>query len=99
MPISSAANSNVATGDPPPRYGDYPELFWDLKPDAEIDLDHPVIVARVLREGNLRHVRELVPMEVLRKHLPDIFIPDHVRRFWTRVLELRDTELRRSAGA
>ncbi|HEX2203196.1 MAG TPA: hypothetical protein VHG91_07850 [Longimicrobium sp.] len=99
MPTSTTADRPRGVGDPPLRYGDYPELFWDLQPDAEIDLDHPLIVARVLREGNLRHVRELVPLEVLRKHLPDIFIPEHVRLFWTRVLELRETEPRRSAGA
>lgn len=80
--------------DSSPRYGDYPELFWDLQPDVVIDMENPVIIARVLQEGSLRHIRELLPMELLRKHLPDLVIPDNVRLFWTRVLELRSERTR-----
>jgi hypothetical protein len=33
------------------RYGDFPELFWDAQPDAVIDVQSPVTLARLLTSG------------------------------------------------
>lgn len=73
-----------------PRYGDYPELFCDLRADMPVDVNHPSILARILREARLDVILELVPMDHLRRELPNLFVPDYTRRLWTRVLEILD---------
>ena len=70
-----------------PRYGDYPELFWDAVPDAPVDTDNPVVLARVIVRGSMDAVAQLVTPSVLRRELPRLVVPDHVRRFWERVLD------------
>ena len=72
------------------RYGDYPELFWDLKPEAPIDVSRPSILARVLQGASLQTIRQLVPLSLLRRELPTLPVPEHTRLFWTRVVELLD---------
>ena len=81
-----------------PRYGDHPELFWDLQPDAPIDLTRPSIVARILREGSLKTIIALVPPSVLREQLPELVMPEHTRRFWNSVLNELDRRNERPAG-
>lgn len=88
MPPPSSSKPEAKS---PPCYGDYPELFWDMKPDEPILADHPMIIARVLREGSLKAIFELVPFDLLERHLPDLVVPEYVRRFWSRVLEIRCT--------
>lgn len=68
------------------RYRDFPELFQDLDPDAEVDRDDPLIITRVLREGNLSHVRKLVRMDVLAREFDHLELPANIRRFWTLLL-------------
>lgn len=68
------------------RYGDFPELFQDLHPDAEVDCDDPLIIARVLRQGNLSHVKKLVRMDVLAREFDQLDLPENVRDFWSLVL-------------
>ena len=68
------------------RYGDYPELFWDLLPEAVVDATDPVILARLLTQGRLDAIAELVSMEVLRRELDRLVIPEHTREFWRMVL-------------
>lgn len=69
------------------RYGDFPELFQDLDPDAEVDGDDPLIITRVLREGNLSHVKKLVRMDVLAREIDHLDLPAHIRDFWSLVLK------------
>ncbi|TVP43208.1 MAG: hypothetical protein EA350_14035 [Gemmatimonadales bacterium] len=71
---------------PPFRYGDFPELFWDAQPDAEIDVHNPVTLARLLTRGRAEVIGALVPLEVLRERLEVIPLPDHVRVFWRAVV-------------
>lgn len=69
------------------RYRDFPELFQDLDPDAVVDRDDPLIIARVLREGNLSHVKKLVRMDVLAREIDHLQLPEHIRSFWALVLQ------------
>jgi hypothetical protein len=69
------------------RYGDFPELFWDLQKDAEIDRENPSVIARVLRSGNPKSLRELVSAEALIRHFDELVLPEHVRAFWSIVVE------------
>lgn len=78
------------------RYGDFPELFWDLKPDAEIDRNNPRLIARVLTDGSMDAIRKLVPMDVLLRDFEKLDMPDNARRFWSLVVERRRKRL---AGA
>jgi hypothetical protein len=80
------------TGAPRPEeevhhYGDFPELFWDAQPDAELDPESPVVLARVLTRGSMDAVRKLVSAEVLARRLATLAVPEHTRRFWRRVLD------------
>lgn len=79
-------------GAPPPqdpiaRYGHYPALFWDLRSEEAIDVEHPSILARILTQGSLEMIAELVPLDVARRELPSLPMPEHARRFWQVVLE------------
>jgi hypothetical protein len=69
------------------RYGDFPELFQDLDPAAEVDRDNPIIITRVLRDGNLSHVKKLVRMDVLAREFEHLELPANVRGFWTLLLK------------
>jgi hypothetical protein len=71
------------------RYGDFPELFWDVKPDAEIDRTNLRMIARVLTHGSMDAIRKLVPMEVLLRDFEKLDMPDNARRFWSLVVERR----------
>jgi hypothetical protein len=64
------------------HYRDFPELFQDLDPDVEVDRDDPLIIARVLREGNLSHAKKLVRLDVLAREFEHLEIPANVRGFW-----------------
>lgn len=68
------------------RYGDFPELFWDAQPDAPLDAEHPVVLARILTRGSLEVLTRLVSPRALARHLPSLPLDDHARAFWTRVL-------------
>lgn len=82
----------------PPRCGDFPDLFWDLKPDAPIPKDDPMILARVLREGTMHDISVLIDWDVLEREIDDLVIPQHTRRFWHRVLEARRKQLAAKSG-
>jgi hypothetical protein len=81
-----------------PRYGDFPALFWDARPDAVIDTAHPVVLARVITRGSMEALARLVSPDELRRALPKLVVEEHVRRFWRRVLERMPPEPRRSSG-
>jgi hypothetical protein len=68
------------------HYRDFPELFQDLDPDAPVDRDDPLIMTRVLRVGNLSHVKKLVRMDVLAREFDHLELPANVRGFWTLLL-------------
>jgi hypothetical protein len=76
----------MATDEQTYRYRDFPELFQDLHPDAEVDRDDPLIIARVLRQGNLSHVKKLVRIDVLAREFAHLDLPENVRDFWSLVL-------------
>jgi len=44
----------------PPRYGDYPELFWDLRPEEPINVEHPTVLGRILASGSFEMIRAMV---------------------------------------
>jgi hypothetical protein len=76
----------ISRPNPPYRYGDFPDLFWDAQPDAEIDVQNPVTLARLLTRGRAEVIGMLVPLEVLQDRLEALPLPDHVRIFWRIVL-------------
>ncbi len=78
------------SSDPPPRYGDYPVLFWDLDPSEPIDVEHPAVLGRMLESGSLEMIRALVPFEVIRRNVDAVEAPEHVREFWKLVVQHRD---------
>lgn len=77
------------------RYGDFPELFWDLKPDVEIDRTNLRMIARVLTHGSTDAIRKLVPMEILLRDFEKIDMPENARRFWSLVVQRRRARLTR----
>jgi hypothetical protein len=79
---------------PPYRYADFPELFWDAEPDAVVDPENPVVLARVLTQGSTDAIRKLVRPATLERLLPELVIPEHSRHFWNVVLD----EIRRAEG-
>lgn len=70
-----------------PRYGDFPELFWDLRPDAPIDAESPVVLARLLTRARAEIIGKLVSPRVLRDRLDSLPIAENVRVFWRAVLD------------
>lgn len=73
------------------RYRDFPELFWDLKGDLEVDRRNPAVIARVLTDGGIEAVRKIVPRHVLLRDFEALELPPHARRFWSVVVRmLRD---------
>ncbi|MBB4638982.1 hypothetical protein [Longimicrobium terrae] len=73
--------------DRPYTYGDFPELFWDLQKDVAIDGTDPLVISRVLREGNLEHVRRIVPTEALIQKFDELILPRNVRTFWALMVD------------
>jgi hypothetical protein len=69
------------------HYRDFPELFQDLDPDAVVDGEDPLIITRVLREGNLSHVKKLIRMDVLAREIDHLELPENIRGFWALVLK------------
>jgi hypothetical protein len=70
------------------RYGDFPELFWDLKPEAEIDRTNLRMIARVLTDARLETIWKLVPVDVLLRDFEKLILPEHTRRFWSIVVRM-----------
>ncbi|HSW30511.1 MAG TPA: hypothetical protein VLH75_13580 [Longimicrobiales bacterium] len=70
-----------------PRYGDYPELFWDAQPDARLDVGNPVTLARLLTRGSPETIGRLVSLDVIRASLESLALPRHAVAFWRMVLE------------
>jgi hypothetical protein len=70
------------------RYGDFPELFWDIKPDAVIDENNLRVIARVLTHARLGTIWKLVPVDVLLRDFEKLVLPDHTRRFWSIVVRM-----------
>ncbi len=68
------------------RYGDFPHLFWDAQPDAPVDVTSAVTLARLLRRGDPETIAALVPPELLREQLDTLFLPEHTKSLWRRVL-------------
>jgi hypothetical protein len=65
------------------RYGDFPELFWDLQPDAEVDGENPHIIARLLEHAPPETLWKLVPVDVLLRDFEKLDLPEHTRIFWS----------------
>lgn len=82
------------------RYGDFPELFWDLKRDAPVDAQNPAIIARLLMNARPEVLWKLVPVPVLLEKFDQLDLPEHSRKFWSLVVqELRDGRIRRVQAA
>lgn len=77
-----------------PRYGDYPGLFWDLKPNEVIDVEQPFVLARLLTQADPETIWRLASPSLIRRELPTLPIPEHTRTFWGMVLD----SLERRAG-
>lgn len=82
-----------------PRYGDYPELFWDLRPDAPINVEQPFVLARLLSHARPEIIRHLVPVSLIRRELPSLPVLEHTRTFWTMVLDALDAQQNREGTA
>lgn len=74
------------------RYGDFPELFWDLKRDVEVDGSNPAVIARLLEHAAPETIWKLVPVGVLLRDFEMLDLPDHARRFWSIVVEMMREE-------
>ncbi|HEX2080616.1 MAG TPA: hypothetical protein VHG08_23130 [Longimicrobium sp.] len=82
------------------RYGDFPELFWDLKRDAPVDAENPAIIARLLMYARPETLWKLVPVPVLLEKFDKLELPEHSRKFWALVIqELRNRRTRREQAA
>ena len=81
------------------RYGDFPELFWDLKPDVEIDRTNLRMIARVLADARLETIWKLVPVDVLLRDFEKLILPERTRRFWSIVVRMmREKRAARERG-
>ncbi|HEU0015791.1 MAG TPA: hypothetical protein VFQ45_19085 [Longimicrobium sp.] len=77
----------------PYRYGDFPWLFWDLKPDEEVDGENLRVIARVLTDGRMADLRRLAPIATLLREFPRLDLPEHAQKFWSIVVRmLRERE-------
>lgn len=72
-----------------PRYGEFPHLFWDLVPDAPVDITNTVVLARLLTLGRPADIRRTAAMGVAPERFPELVLPAHVRAFWQRVFRIR----------
>lgn len=70
------------------RYGDFPELFWDLKRDVQVDGSNPSIIARLLEHAPPETIWKLVPVSVLLRDFEKLDLPEHTRRFWSIVVSM-----------
>lgn len=68
------------------RYGDLPELFWDADPAVPVDVEHPVVLTRLLTRGPLDVLVRLVPPPLIARQLPALALNEPARAFWTRVV-------------
>ncbi len=68
-----------------PRYGEFPHLFWDLAPEAPVDIANDVILARLLVHGRIADLRRTQALRVAPHRLATLAIPEHIRRFWQKV--------------
>lgn len=68
------------------HYGDFPELFWDARPEAVLDPASPAVLARVLTRGSHDAMRALLDLPTLRAQFPKLLLPEHTRYFWAKVL-------------
>lgn len=91
QPVPRLSRSSKSAELPAYRYGDFPELFWDLRREAELDRQNPVIIARVLAQGSMDAIRKIVPMDVLDREFERLEpeLPDDARRLWAKVVEMR----------
>jgi len=96
LPLSEpkAILLDMAPSAPADRYADFPELFWDATPEANIDVSNVVVLARVITRGSMDAIARLVSPSVLERELPHLVIDEAARRFWQRVL----SKLPRAAG-
>lgn len=74
------------------RYGDFPELFWDLRRDVEVDGTNPAVIARLLEHAPPETVWKLVPKNVLLRDFEKLNLPEHTRRFWSVVVRMMRDE-------
>ncbi len=82
------------------RYGDFPELFWDLRGDVPVDGEDPLIIARLLQHANPETLWKLVPVPVLLEKFDEVELPEHSRKFWSLVIErLRERSREREQPA
>jgi hypothetical protein len=82
------------------RYGDFPELFWDLKRDAPVDGENPAIIARLLMHARPETLWKLVAVPVLLEKFDQLNLPEHSRKFWTLVVqELRQRRANKERAA
>ena len=72
---------------PPPTYGDYSHLFWDLDPTAPVNARHTVVFRRLLERGTTTDLQQLLDPRAALASLADIPLPDHLRQFWRTVFE------------
>ncbi len=70
------------------RYGDFPDLFWDLPADDVLNPENPAVIARVLTNGSTAHLKELIPRDVLLREFDNLPIGRHTRLFWETVLRI-----------
>lgn len=70
------------------HYRDFPDLFWDIQPDAIIDRENPAMLARVLTSGSSEAIRALVDFDVVRREFDALWLPEPVRHVWRKVLRL-----------
>lgn len=68
------------------HYRDFPDLFWDLRPDAVIERDNPAVLARVLTHGSTAAIRALVDFDLVRQQFTALWLPEPVRYVWGKVL-------------
>ena len=69
-----------------PQYRELPHLFWDLAPDAHVDIGNDVVLARLLVYGRTADIRRTRALTVAAPRLESLFLPDHIRRFWQKLL-------------
>ena len=69
------------------RYGDFPELFWDAQSDAIIEPDNVVMLSRVLRNGSMAAIRQLVDFDIVRQKWDELWLTPDVRYVWAKVLD------------
>lgn len=69
------------------RYGDFPYLFWDADPDAVLDVENPVALARILESGKPEDIYRLTNPATVRRHLGRLALPPNSRLFWRLVVD------------